>query len=199
MKVSMSVKRCPICGKEFVRRGNRKNSCRIVCCSVTCKSKAQKGRIIPGFNQKPKLGKIQTCKTCGSEFQRAPSRSGKYCSQSCRAHDKASFEAIRGSRHYNWKGGKTPTDVTLRRSPEARAWTMAVFRRDKFRCRVVGCEERRLQAHHIAPWADFPHLRFDVSNGVTLCKAHHGFLHWYFRHVRKNMEKKMDQWNELFL
>lgn len=52
-------------------------------------------------------------------------------------------------------------------------WATAVKRAGK--CEVEGCTGSPLQAHHIIPrtcWA----LRFDLENGVCLCKRHH--LYW---------------------
>jgi len=31
----------------------------------------------------------------------------------------------------------------------------------------------QLQAHHILRWADYPKLRYEINNGITLCIAHH--------------------------
>src|SRR5688572_21261240 len=61
--------------------------------------------------------------------------------------------------------------------PEYKAWRLAVYRRDKFTCRMPGCKsKKRINAHHIHRWADFPELRFVLSNGITLCKAHHDLI-----------------------
>lgn len=67
--------------------------------------------------------------------------------------------------------------VTPRIFGEARykAWRLAVYQRDKFACRRCGRYGRgaRLQAHHIHRWATHPQLRFELSNGITLCKFCH--------------------------
>jgi len=31
----------------------------------------------------------------------------------------------------------------------------------------------RIEVHHILRWSDYPNLRYDVNNGITLCKLHH--------------------------
>jgi len=186
---------CPICGRQFQRRGTRKLGCRLVCCSRKCKARSQISRRIKGFNLKPKRGKVQICPTCGKTFQHPPSRVAKYCSQKCRAADRSSFNQIRGHHHYNWKGGITPASVTMRNSPEAKAWTRAVFKRDNFTCRA--CHKGgSLEAHHIYPWAEFPSLRFEVSNGITLCSGCHSFIHMYGRIVTKHINQIIKEYDD---
>jgi hypothetical protein len=54
-------------------------------------------------------------------------------------------------------------------------WRMAVFQRDGFLCVDCG-SKKNLNAHHIIPWSKTEKgspLRFDVNNGVTLCKVCH--------------------------
>lgn len=67
------------------------------------------------------------------------------------------------------------------RSPEYKKWRLAVYRRDRFQCAMCPKMKRSsgrpaydgLNAHHIKRWADYPTLRFEVSNGITLCRKHH--------------------------
>ena len=62
-------------------------------------------------------------------------------------------------------------------SPEYKKWRKSVYSRDRYRCRFPGCVSKsRLNAHHIRRWADNPLLRFDVSNGITLCRYHHDIV-----------------------
>lgn len=57
-----------------------------------------------------------------------------------------------------------------------RKWREAVLKRDGYRCQK--CEGvTNLEVHHIKPFADFPESRFDISNGVTLCRKCHRRLH----------------------
>lgn len=57
------------------------------------------------------------------------------------------------------------------RGTEARAWSIAVRKRDGA-CRRCGTT-KGLVAHHIKPWAKHPELRYDVANGETLCRSCH--------------------------
>jgi len=61
--------------------------------------------------------------------------------------------------------------------PEYKKWRLSVYRRDNFCCQFPDCGRKglkaKLQAHHIKRWVDFPELRFQLTNGVTLCKLCH--------------------------
>ena len=58
--------------------------------------------------------------------------------------------------------------------PKYIEWRKKVYKRDKYKCQFPGCKlRRRLNAHHIRRWADFPTLRFILENGITLCQKHH--------------------------
>lgn len=46
--------------------------------------------------------------------------------------------------------------------------------RDNGQCQFPGCgSKKRLEVHHIKTWSEFPALRFQVSNGITLCNKCH--------------------------
>lgn len=57
-----------------------------------------------------------------------------------------------------------------------RKWRAAVLERDCMRCVKCGSTEH-LEAHHIKPFAEYPDLRLDLDNGITLCRACHRALH----------------------
>lgn len=84
----------------------------------------------------------------------------------------------RGSNHYNWKGGRTWERFA---QPAYVAWRNAVLDRDGYRCQDCGrrCAkyEKGLAAHHLKSYAEYPDLRFDVNNGVTLCRSCHMARH----------------------
>lgn len=83
-----------------------------------------------------------------------------------------------GSNNPNWKGGITPEIHKARTISEYREWRTAVFERDHFACTRCGDNKGgNLHAHHIKKFADFPELRYKVSNGVTLCFDCHAKEH----------------------
>jgi len=79
----------------------------------------------------------------------------------------------RGENHPSWKG-TTPEYERIRKSKEYLAWKVAVFRRDKHTCQCCGSRKGdKLRAHHINSFVSYPDLRFEVSNGITLCENCH--------------------------
>lgn len=61
--------------------------------------------------------------------------------------------------------------------PEYKKWRKNVKKRDKYCCQWPYCSSKqKLHAHHIHRWADYPGLRYHLSNGITLCKYHHEFI-----------------------
>ena len=63
------------------------------------------------------------------------------------------------------------------KDPQYIKWRKEVYKRDSYCCRWPNCKiKNKLNAHHIKNWAEFPGLRFNVSNGITLCKYHHSSI-----------------------
>ena len=58
--------------------------------------------------------------------------------------------------------------------PIYKKWRLDVLKRDKRRCQMPQCKcKRRLQVHHIRKWSSAAILRYDVQNGITLCRTCH--------------------------
>lgn len=84
----------------------------------------------------------------------------------------------RGSAHPGWQGGTTPHRNKEFRTPEYIAFRQAVLERDHYTCQLCGArnglgETIRLEVDHILSYAGYPDLRFDPSNGRTLCVQCH--------------------------
>lgn len=58
-------------------------------------------------------------------------------------------------------------------------WSREVRERDSYTCQYPGCgkQGKSLDTHHIALRSLRPDLRFVVSNGLTLCRQHHNWVH----------------------
>lgn len=82
--------------------------------------------------------------------------------------------SAKGNKCHSYKDGKMVERKGQRRSNDYKRWRFDVFARDKFTCQK--CFDNKggnLNAHHIKPFADYEELRFDISNGITLCESCH--------------------------
>ncbi len=116
---------------------------------------------LPAHNKKPDV--FIDCAHCGQSVKIKPAKLGrsKYCSKACQYADKTIDHSERAERRRQ------------RCCPEYRDWRAAVFERDDYTCQVCGQRGGKLNADHIKRFADFPELRFEVSNGRTLCVECH--------------------------
>jgi len=100
------------------------------------------------------------------------------------AQRKKMSESHTGKKHWNWKGGITPVNNTIRKSIESRLWRESVFARDNWTCQKCRKRGIYLTPHHIQNFAQYPELRFVIDNGITLCKECHKLFHK--RYGRRN-------------
>ncbi len=127
------------------------------------------------------ISKIErNCEHCGNIFYTKQVRikmgKGRFCSRECYNFHRVGVYA--GERHHKWKGGVTPEHKAIRGSFEYRQWRNKVFERDAFQCQKCfahSCKGSKafLHPHHVLAFSKHPDRRFDVDNGITLCKACH--------------------------
>lgn len=80
--------------------------------------------------------------------------------------------------HKTWNRGETPDlNHLLRKQPEYFVWRKAVYTRDYWTCQDCDIKGKDIVAHHIFGFADFPSLRYEVNNGITLCRSCHKKRH----------------------
>ncbi|HQX08689.1 MAG TPA: HNH endonuclease [Zoogloea sp.] len=157
-------KQCEQCDITFSarRRYNR-------FCSVACSNK-WKGANLPVSKNAFKTG--------SRPWNTGTNKSG----MSGKSHTAESKMKIRkantGASAPNWKGGLTTENYRIRRSEQYAYWRKQVFERDGYACQHCGVKSItgrrvRIEADHIKPFATHKDLRFEVSNGRTLCEACH--------------------------
>jgi len=81
-------------------------------------------------------------------------------------------KAHHGENHPNYKHDRS--QVKSKRSRyENTVWTKQIFERDDYTCQHCGIRGGKLQADHIQPYSTHPELRWELSNGRTLCVPCH--------------------------
>lgn len=126
----------------------------------------------------PKI--LNECLLCGKEFWSYKSDNKTYCSKKCSSIKSREFK--KGNKSHLWKGGKTKLNKLERCRSEYREWRNKIFIRDKYTCQKCGIKSIKgltvyLHSHHIKSFADYPESRFDINNGITLCKNCHLLEH----------------------
>lgn len=66
--------------------------------------------------------------------------------------------------------------LELRNSPEYKAFRKAVLERDGYECCICG-STKNLHVHHLKSYRNYPELRTDPDNGMTLCANCHREVH----------------------
>ena len=81
-----------------------------------------------------------------------------------------------GDKNPAWKGGAEFRKLNEHKHlcSKYKSWMALVKNRDNWKCKIANKDCRgRLEAHHILNWVDYPELRYEINNGITLCQAHH--------------------------
>ena len=145
---------------------------------------------------------IALCKNCKETFKVSRCSKNIYCSLLCYWSDMKGRPHGHGTNTTAWnKGMKLPQlsgenhprwirdrmllkdDRRDRGGQLSRDWGKRVKDRDGWKCKISNQDcEGRMEAHHILGWTEYPELRYEINNGITLCHAHH---------PRKRAEEKL--------
>jgi 5-methylcytosine-specific restriction endonuclease McrA len=203
-RVERVTRVCKKCGKTFTVRkqellnGSKKG----VYCSMKCTRVDTIVRICPTCNnafevaitsdkqycskkcsdispvRKRKIGDRQIELQGNPEFRKRFLEWVKQRTASDKWRSSAHFQ--KGANHPAYKGNASARESAMGKY-EYKQWRKYVFMRDCYTCQNCGAKGVYLHAHHIKHWAEYPELRFDVSNGITLCvpchKAEHAKSH----------------------
>lgn len=158
-KGGKSKKICIICGKAFWVWPSKISQ---KACSSECAAKTKKPPV-----------KLSYCRYCKKLFAAPEDHPNQvYCNNFC------AKQSIRGNGSIHWRGGITPEGKRIRNSAIFSLWRAKVFIRDNWTCQRCGRRDgSELHPHHIKSFAEYPSLRFEVSNGITLCKDCHQEMH----------------------
>lgn len=167
---------CQQCGKDFPVRPARKDTAKF--CSYACRGKWRAENWSGDNTSNWNTGAIRSknCEYCGEEFhigKRRPSvfEGVKFCSHACQV---AGQYRRTGEDHPGWR----PDSRRESRAGQHGSWARKIISRDKGVCQHCGATDVELHAHHIKSYADHPDLRWDLSNGITLCFKCHWDVHY---------------------
>ena len=149
---------------------NRKKEC------IACNS-------IYFVSLKKTIGKSKYCSRECSDKNQVRGLRNKGKSVSIETREKLS-QAVKGEKSYLWKSGITKVNQLIRQGLDYRLWRESVFKRDNYSCQECGERGCYLEAHHIKSFAHYPELRFDVENGVALCRKCHQSTETYATNLR---------------
>ncbi len=99
----------------------------------------------------------------------------------------------------NWQGGKTAEIKRLRRGLPFTVWRKSVFTRDNWTCQRCEIRGGYLHPHHVLNFAEYPDLRFQLDNGITLCRECHNLFHRIYglsSNTRPQLEEFLGRYEE---
>ena len=148
------TKKCIECGKKY--KTDPSSYDRRKCCSHICARKYNhKFATCISDRDKP-------CKECGILIM----RKSTLCRSCANKGSRSSFY-IHGKAKENW----TEREI-IKATAKYKKWRMSIFERDNFKC--IWCGSKKfIQVDHIKSFRNYPKLRFEISNGRTLCKDCH--------------------------
>lgn len=137
------------------------------------------------FYVKPSLDRVIYCsRHCARVGKESPMTGKKHSAESKKKMSDTRFSlGIKGHKMYNWKGGiDVYPPYKHYRNREYIEWRGKVFSRDNFRCQDCGARSGVgsvvfLHPHHIKSYTYFKELRYETSNGITLCVSCHKKRH----------------------
>lgn len=99
-----------------------------------------------------------------------------------------------------WNGFSELETRRIRKSLDYKNWQNEVFKRDDYTCQCCGKRGGVLHAHHLESFSDNPDLRFDISNGITLCEnCHSPNKIGSFHNIYGTMHNTKDQFIEFLI
>lgn len=158
------TKHCEVCFSPLTNRAAGAIYIKRRFCSKVCQYKG----FVP-HNKGKRIWYYAECLECKNPFVFSHSQKRKFCSEFCYA------KSHTGEKSYQWLTDRSKIKRQHERNnPENKQWRMKVWQRDGFKCKIADSNcEGRIEAHHILGWSEYPELRYQINNGITLCHAHH--------------------------
>jgi hypothetical protein len=90
---------------------------------------------------------------------------------------------------FKYFDNKTAEILIARMSLRYKLWRESVFVRDDYTCQICGKKGGKLNADHIESFARYPEMRYDLSNGRTLCEQCHRLTPTFGGKSKKGFKK----------
>lgn len=129
---------------------------------------------------------------CGKEYEISQSHilySKVQCCWNC-AHIKRGLK-ITGKNHPGYRHDLTDEDRKQLRLRNDYNWRQNVLKRDKFTCQVSDTNND-LEVHHIYNYVEYPELRHNINNGITLHKDVHKLFHKKYGKKHNNFRQLIE-------
>ena len=135
--------------------------------------------------------RTKICELCKNEFVANFSNyhRARFCSRSCSSKSHPSgrlgkkgsekqrqvMRNRKGEKHHRWLKDRDEAMERhrVRNLLEVKNWRKQIFIRDDYSCQECSVRGCNLEAHHILKWKEYPALRYEMYNGVTLCRKCH--------------------------
>ena len=103
-------------------------------------------------------------------------KSHKRSQESIDKQRKSVIGKYRGENNHRWIKDRTKLKKSDKKHlcNQYKEWMLSVKNRDNWECKINdnNCNGK-LEAHHILRWSEFPELRYNINNGISLCHFHH--------------------------
>lgn len=173
----MVEKQCAVCGKLFRVIPARAETAST--CSNACRYTQQKTTRLGASNGRWKGGEREKpCAYCGKPFgwngePLVTWQKRKFCSKPCFVAGQKRYYGVEHPK-YNPNAAKRARGHNIQMQGE---WSASVRKADNYTCQGCGKRGGDLHAHHVLSWRDFPELRYEAFNGITLCVSCHRAEH----------------------
>lgn len=166
---------CEPCGKEFYRQKSSQTAKHPVC-SYKCYGEKQRKRVQLKCSHCFNVYEVPQSAYKWAQIRGSPS---KFCSKACMS------SGLVGDKSPLWIKDRAKVKCRPNGNKDHKLWRELVFERDNYTCQFCHVRGGYLEADHIKPWAYFPALRFDLTNGRTLCRACHNTTKISAKHMKE--------------
>ena len=114
----------------------------------------------------------------------------------CSYYENLGYINFKGKNNPNYNSNLTDEErVKNRDLIENINWRNLIFKRDNYKCKI--CENKKIEAHHLNSYTNYPQERFNINNGITLCKDCHKSYHKTKGYKNATKEKYEEYINEV--